>query len=60
VRKEKLGGRIAALHQLVSPFGKVKIDSINKSNLLMSSNIPLSNQLLTLIVEIFLVSFLLI
>jgi hypothetical protein len=25
VRKEKLGDRITALHQLVSPFGKVKI-----------------------------------
>jgi hypothetical protein len=25
VRKEKLGDRITALHQLVSPFGKVHI-----------------------------------
>lgn len=24
VRKEKLGDRITALHQLVSPFGKVR------------------------------------
>ena len=25
MRKEKLGDRITALHQLVSPFGKVKL-----------------------------------
>ena len=25
VRKEKLGDRITSLHQLVSPFGKVKL-----------------------------------
>ncbi|CAH2077619.1 unnamed protein product [Thlaspi arvense] len=28
VRKEKLGGRIAALHQLVSPFGKTDTASV--------------------------------
>jgi len=27
VRKEKLGDRITALHQLVSPFGKVKTNT---------------------------------
>uniref|UniRef100_A0A0D3DWE2 BHLH domain-containing protein n=1 Tax=Brassica oleracea var. oleracea TaxID=109376 RepID=A0A0D3DWE2_BRAOL len=28
VRKEKLGGRIAALHQLVSPYGKTDTASV--------------------------------
>lgn len=33
VRKEKLGDRIAALQQLVAPFGKVKI--ILESNIII-------------------------
>jgi hypothetical protein len=46
VRKEKLGDRITALHQLVSPFGKVYIINIlfrsTSFTILVHSSYPLS------------------
>jgi hypothetical protein len=51
VRKEKLGDRITALHQLVSPFGKVYITNIlfrsTSFTILVHPSYPISMTIIT-------------